>query len=155
MTFLETFPKILSWSKNENLSDDQHIIRHCRIDEEQGEIGLDAFKLRKKDIEEAHKKKKKPCISTQWWEYWQKNIDKVIRALQKCKIEINERSRLCCVSVSRIKSIGKECDMDIDVIHTGKGHTGIFNVRKDEYKFKRDMMLEARKNILEIPKKDR
>ncbi len=45
--------------------------------------------------------------------------------------------------------------MDLDVIHTGKGHTGIFNVRKDEYKFKRDMMLEARKNILEIPKKDR
>lgn len=155
MTFLKTLlPIQLRSKKNEILSDDQHIVRHCRIDEKKGEIGIDAFQLRQKDIKEAKKKNEKPCISAQWWEYWHKDIDQVIRALQNCKIEINHRSRLCRVNVGLVKGIGKKYDMDLDVIHTGKGHTGIFNVHKDEFKFKRDMMIEARKNLLEVPKKE-
>lgn len=137
-------------NKYEILSDDQHIVRHCRIDEKKGELELDAFKLRDKDIKIAQERNEKPCISAQWWEYWHKNLTKIKKNLESKGIKITQRSRFCCLDVGTVRKIGKENNMNLEVAHTGGGHAGIYNVcrNNDELKFKRDMMLAAKDRIL-------
>ena len=154
MTFSKIFTQILSGVRNggyEILPDNQHIVRHCRVDEKKGgELELDAFKLRDKDIRIALEKNEKPCISVQWWEYWHKNLTKIKKNLESKGIKINQRSRFSCLDVVNVNKIGKENHMNLDVAHTGGGHAGIYNVCKnnDEFKFRRDMMLAARDRIL-------
>ena len=103
MTFSKIFTQILSGVRNggyEILPDNQHIVRHCRVDEKKGgELELDAFKLRDKDIRIALEKNEKPRISVQWWEYWHKNLTKKKKKLESKGININKRSRFFCLDV--------------------------------------------------------
>ena len=137
----------------EVLNNEQHIVRHCIADKMTGEIGMEAFELSDRDIEKAREKKQKPCISTQWFEYWENNLSKEIEALKKRKLKITERSRFSCLKVEVVKKIGKKYGMNLDVAHSGDGHAGIYNVSKNDtygryYQFKRDMMFEGRRNLL-------
>lgn len=134
------------WGKKE-LPNEDHVIRLCRWDDVKKELDRNSFDLRNRDIQKSTKNLPSH-VSTQWLEYYNGCIAKIKSILQQNGLVIDKKSKLCSLEVGKVIEIGKKNDMSLYIKHTGHGHAGIFNIRKGDHKFLRDMVIEAQKNII-------